>query len=183
MTNTQILIAIIAVAIVSFTGLGLMRAATADSENNHRRMGHSFGKGGLHRTHWFDNHDWQDTEKLQTYKAQCKEKGAHKFDHFMQHVDERLQLNAEQQLKWQALVVAIESEADTVNQVCEKIFTRENLADTPARMELMTTVMAMSTESLQRLQPAVNSVYQSLDAEQKNEFDSMLTHRRHRAWF
>ena len=177
MTNTQIIIAVIAVAVVSFTGFGLMRAAIA--HGNH--ASHSSGK--MYRTHMFSKDAWKDEEKLQEYRTQCKEKGAHKLEHFIQGVHDRLELTADQQGKWQELNTAIQTEAATVNQICDKIFTQENLTDTPARLELMTVVMAMGTESLQRLQPYVNGLYQSLNAQQKSNFDEMLSHRRHRHWF
>ena len=181
MSNTQIIVAVIAVAVVGFTGFGLIRAVSAHGSYNVSNQ--AFGKAGLHKAHWFANHDWTDSENLMKYKSECMEKGADKLNHFVQHVYERLELSSEQLGKWQNLSNAIQTEAVTIDQICDKIFTLENHADTPARMELITVVMAMGTESLQRIQPHVNTLYQILDVEQQRELDELLSHRRHRHWF
>ncbi|NOX43688.1 MAG: Spy/CpxP family protein refolding chaperone [Gammaproteobacteria bacterium] len=173
MSLTQVIVTSATVSIlVLVASVGLFSYAVANGASTIPGNMH----GGFKRMHMGNSHD----EKMQHIKSYCKEDGKQKLQHMVSYIEDRFELSDTQTQEWNKVVNALYSEENTIKVICDKILTKENHETTPARMELMETVVLTGLEAMQRVRPTVEVFYSSLDDKQKRTLDDLLSHRNHR---
>jgi len=163
-------------AIVSIIVIGAM-FGTAKMVAAHTPWG-SAGHSGFKVTHFLNHDNWQNSAHITHVKETCQKRGHEQIEHMVNFISEEFELTALQLEKWQAVASAVQGEQQTLDMLCDKFFTKENHATTPARLELAQAVMATGAETLQRLQPAITDFYNSLDETQQRSVDDLI-HRKH----
>lgn len=171
MNLTQVILTSATVSIlVLVASLGIFTYAAADGASTAPGL----LLGGFKRMHSRNKHD----EKMQHLKSYCKEGSNRKIKHIANYIEDRFEFSEIQSQQWNNVVDALYSEETTIQIICDKILTKENHETTPARMELMETVVLTGLEAMQRIRPIITDFYASLDDKQKRTLDDLLSHRR-----
>ena len=135
---------------------------------------------GVHGKRFFGKLRWDEADKIQYAKQLCRERGRQKIVNALKSVEVQMDFSDAQLAKWIDVSNAVQAELNTVNFLCDKVFTQDNHASTPARLELMETAMVTALEAIQRVRPPLLELYQTLSAEQQRQLDDLLPQRRHR---
>jgi len=163
-TSTAVSVLVLVASLGIFSYAAANGAATSLIHGNFKRM------------HSMDSRD----SKMQHIKSYCEESGNINFHHAVKFIEDRFNFTDSQKLHWNSVIEALNSEETTVQIICDKILTKENHETTPARMELMETVVITGLEAMQRLRPVITDFYVSLDEKQKQTFDNLLSHKNQR---
>ena len=171
-----VLVSALVISAITAVTFGVIKLASAGSIR-------ACGGGCFNKTHWEAG---GDEGRLSALKQTCKEKSREKFALGVADVAERLELKQSRVAQYQAwltLKAALQTEQNTVDYMCEKIFNPDSLADFPARLELLESLMLTGVETVQRIRPLFNSFYDTLDQAQQTELEGLMAkhHRgRHR---
>jgi len=163
-------------AIVSVIVIGTMfGAAKMVAAHTH---GGSSSLSDFNASHFLNHNSWQNSEHIDHVKETCHKRGREKMEHMVYFIENEFELRPLQLEKWQTVVNAIQGEKDTLDILCDKIFTKENHDTTPARLELAQAIMSTGAETLQRIQPAIVDFYNSLDNNQQRSLDNLIHRKR-----
>jgi len=185
MTNTQIMLTVMTVAITSVALFGSYRFASAHSTSDHSTSDHStthsWQSGMMYQLHAITDQDWDNPDKIAQYRDMCVQRSFDGVEAVLRHIESELELSGGQSGSWSQFVNTVQNERSTLEIVCDKILIRENMVNLPARLELLTTIVATGQESLQRLSPAISNFYATLDEQQKATIEDLLSklHNRH----
>jgi len=180
MTNTQIMLTIMTVAITSVALFGSYKFASAHSTSVHS-ITHSWQGGMMYQLHAITEQDWDNPDKIAQYRDMCVQRSFDRVEAALGHIESELELSDGQSGSWSQFVNTVHTEKTTLEFVCDKMLIRENMVNLPARLELFTTIVATGQESLQRLSPAIIDFYATLNEQQKATVEDLLAkfHSRH----
>ncbi|MFV2057556.1 MAG: Spy/CpxP family protein refolding chaperone [Thiohalomonadales bacterium] len=166
MNTSKVLLGVGAMTLTLFGGY---KMASAVASSNHWRG------GIMHKIQALSEEDWNDPEKIGKLQQSCVDGSVEKLTSFIDRLESELDIGTGQIDPWNELKSSIQAEYETIQLVCGKLLVRENSANLPARLELMSVLMTSGQESLQRLIPAINSLYASLDVEQQALIEDKLS--------
>lgn len=119
--------------------------------------GHGRGHGGMHRL--------------------CGPQRAERLDNAIGFVEAFFSFNDTQKAAWDGLVTAVRDGSDTIGRNCEAMKAEGRETTAPGRLARMETGLSAGLEIVQKVRPAFERFYGTLDEKQQAALDKLIQHR------
>ena len=159
------------VAAVLTTGLGGLYAAQSGLPAQAAEMlaqsarfggGHGSGHGG-----------WQG----RGFERLCSERRDARLDDAVSFVESFVDFTPEQSAAWGELTAALKGGSASVGRACAELDDTSIPASSPDKLALLETAMATGLEVVRQVRPAYAKFYASLDQEQQQAIDRLMSRR------
>jgi len=152
------LVAAVVVATMGMFAINKSFAQESMSKDSHKSWHHD---GKMHGDHF------------------CGDKSENIGDYMINRIEKKMEFTAEQGPKWENVKTAFESGRKNTQTLCSDLKQSGKPEDAPARLALMEKFLKARLDTVQKVRPAVEDLYASLDDKQKETFNELTSRHRH----
>jgi hypothetical protein len=157
-------------AAFAFSGVGGQSMNTAKLELISSAMAASDNSGGNHRYHRGGRHGGM--------RMICSDRRAEKVEDAIGFAEAFFSFNAEQKVAWDGLATALRDGSETIGKHCEAMKGDDKAKTATDKFARMETMLTAGLEVVQKVRPAFDKLYATLDAKQQAALDKMIQRRR-----
>ena len=153
----------IGAGVLMFSGVGSQSMNTAKLE----LISAASASGGFHRGH----------RRGHGARMICSDRRAEKLEDAIGFAEAFFSFNAEQKTAWDGLAGALRSGSDTIGKHCETIKANTGETSATGKLAQVETMLTAGLEVVQKVRPAFDGFYATLDKDQQAALDKLIQRR------
>lgn len=148
-------------------------AAAPSSNGNAPGASSEEASGKMHRAHWRGRHG----KRGHRYGHFCSDRQGKRFDRLTGVIEGLMTFTPAQDQAWKSLNATVQSERATIKKDCDELKDAGRPKTASQKLARMEKVLGTRLSSLQRVRPAFDKFYETLNDKQKSAIDGLFSRR------
>lgn len=148
-------------------------AATPSTNGNAPGASSEDASGKMHRAHWRGRHG----KRGHGFGRMCSDRQGKRFDRLTGVIEGLMTFTPAQDQAWKSLNTTVQGERAAIKKDCDELKAAERPKTASQKLARMEKVLSTRLSSLQRVRPAFDKFYATLNEKQKTAIDNLFSRR------